>query len=137
MCIDAVYLYTAFTARKYRGTVVGPYEFPKYLGIALAVLCILIIIRSLAGKKEEGKFTIQNFDLVLCVIAATALLLILWSCFGIFYLWGFLYVFGLFVLLGIRTEKLTYKSYLLFGGLSAAVMLVIFLLFKVLMGFNL
>ena len=39
--IDAMYLYTAFTARKYKMVQVGPYEFPKIIGIVFAVLCFI------------------------------------------------------------------------------------------------
>ncbi|MCI7742722.1 MAG: hypothetical protein MSO56_10590 [Clostridiales bacterium] len=137
MCIDAVFLYSAFTAREYKGAIVGPFDFAKYLGIMLAVLCVIIIIQSLFAKTKEEKIVITHFDLVLITVSATALLLILWKSFGLFYLWGLLYVFGLFIAYCGKSEKLTLKKMLGLGILSVAVMLAIFLLFRILMGINL
>lgn len=137
MVIDAVFLYTAFTARVYKGAIIGPFDFAKYLGIFLAVLCVIVIIQSLLSKTKDEKVTIDNFDLVLITIAATALLLILWKLVGIFYLWGYLYVFGLLFAYSRKGEKLGAKSIGALAVLAGIVMAVIYVLFKVLMGFNL
>lgn len=137
MVIDAVFLYTAFTAREYKGAIIGPFDFAKYLGIFLAVLCVIVIIQSLLSKSKDEKVTIDNFDLVLITIAATALLLILWQLVGIFYLWGYLYVFGLLFAYSRKSEKLSAKNIGALAVLAAIVMAVIYVLFKVLMGFNL
>lgn len=137
MCIDAVFLYTAFSAREYKGAIIGPYDFAKYLGIALAVLCVIVIIQSLLSKTKDEKVIISQFGLVLLTVAATALLLILWKCVGLFYLWGFLYVFGLFAAFCSKGERLTVKGLAGLGLLSAVIILVIYLLFKILMGINL
>ena len=137
MVIDAVFLYTAFTAREYKGAIIGPFDFAKYLGIFLAVLCAIVIIQSLLSKSKDEKVTIDNFDLVLITIAETALLLILWQLVGIFYLWGYLYVFGLLFAYNRKGEKLSAKGVGALAVLAAIVMAVIYVLFKVLMGFNL
>ena len=137
MCIDAVFLYTAFNARTYKGAIIGPFDFAKYLGIALAVLCMIVIIQSLLSKTKDEKVVISQFGLVLLTVAATALLLILWKCVGLFYLWGFLYVFGLFTAFCSKCERLTVKGLAGLGLLSAVVILAIYLLFKILMGINL
>lgn len=137
LCMDAVFLYSAYTARKYANAIVGPYDFTKYIGIIMAVLCVLVISQSLASPTKDEKVTIPNFDLALLAVAATAVLLILWNCFGMFYLWGGLYVFALFVVLCSRVSKLTKKSLLTLAVLTVVVMAVIYLLFNILMGISL
>lgn len=137
LCIDAVFLISAFSARKYANAIVGPYDFTKYIGIIMAVLCVMIIAQSLSSHTRDAKVSIPNFDLALLAVAATAVLLILWNCFGMFYLWGSVYVFALFVALCSRVSKLNKKSLLTLAVLTAVVMAVIYLLFNILMGITL
>lgn len=137
LCIDAVFLYSAYTARKYANAIVGPYDFTKYIGLIMAALCVIVIAQSLASHTKDEKVSIPNFDLALLAVAATAVLLILWNCFGMFYLWGGIYVFVLFVALCSRISKLTKKSFLTLAVLTLIFMAVIYLLFNVLMGINL
>lgn len=137
LCLDSVYFYTAMTARKYKGAVVGPFDFSKYLAIAFAVFCVMIIVNTLRDKGENEKLTIDNFGLVVFTVAATALLLLLWSAFGMFYLWAFLYVASLLFVFTWKSGLLDKKNAVFCFALAAATILIVYLLFKVMMKINL
>ncbi len=134
LAMDAVVLYVAFTARKYKGAVVGPFDFSKYLGIALAVLVGINVVNTLRSKDGNEKVKIQNFDLALATIAATALLLIFWQVTDAFYIVGYFYMMALTALYNAKCGTLTKKSIPLILLLPLGIQVMIYVLFKVLMG---
>lgn len=136
LCIDAAFLQVAYTARVYKNAVIGPFDAAKYLGIILAVLCVISSIQSLTSKSENDnkKVIINNFGLVLLTISATVLLLICWKTFKTFYIFGFLYVLGFLILFGSRDKKITLKRFAFYFILALALIILIYVLFNVLMG---
>lgn len=133
LCMDAVYLYTAFHGREYKGSVVGPFEFAKYLGIALACLCAAVIVRTLTGRYKDGRFEIKNLDLVCITLGGTGLFLILWQVTGLFYLWAFGYVEGLLLVFERKLRGFTRKAVLGSTAIAAGLTLAVYLLFAVAM----
>lgn len=134
--IDAVYLYTAFTARKYKMVFVGPYEFPKLIGIMFAVLCLISLVSTLAKKGEDKKFRIENALLVVITVVATAAFLLLWEKIGSFYLVGSIYLLVLFFAYRDAGGRLSKKNIITNLVLTACVMAFIFLVFTLLMGYR-
>lgn len=135
--IDAMYLYTAFTARKYKMVQVGPYEFPKIIGIVFAVLCFIALVKTLREKNSNEKFCIQNLLLVVITVVSTAAFLLLWDWLGSFYLVGAVYM--LVLLFAYREEggRFSKKNIIANLVLTAGVMVFIFLVFGLMMGYRL
>ena len=131
LCLDAVYLYTAFHGRQYQGSVVGPFEFAKYLGIALACLCGAVIVQTLRDRREDGRFEIKRLDLVCITLGGTALFLLLWQVTGLFYLWAFCYVEGLLLAFEGKQQDSAKKAVLGSTVIAAGVTLTVYLLFAV------
>ena len=136
LCVDGYYLFKCFTSRKYASVAVGPYAFPKILGIALAVLCVAIIAKTLwqgRGEKSEP-FRIGNPLGFVAAIVATALMILLWQKFGKFYLFGPIYTLGLLLLFSKRENRFQWKNLLKIVLITAGLFGFIYLTFQVAMG---
>jgi len=136
--VDGYYLYKSFTARTYKMVFIGPYEFPKLVGIVLAVLCCIVLVQNLWLKHETDQaLTISNIPLIFFTGAATCIFVFLWQKIGWFYPLGTIYL--LLLLFAYRTEegRFSRKNIVTNLVLTMVLMLCLYLLFKRLMGINL
>lgn len=134
LVVDVFYLYPAFTAQKNGYTVVGMYAFPKIIGALLALLCALIMVKTLRERDTRDElFEIQNLKLILCTILAMALLIILWEHIGFFYVLACLFLLLLLFLFRTEGGRFSRKNIMINMSITVFVVLFIFLLFKVVM----
>ena len=131
--VDGYYLFKSFTARKYSMVFIGPYEFPKLIGIGLAVLCILTIIDTLRKKDDDKPFRIENLAYVGITAAATCALLLLWQYMGHFYIWAPLFLLILFFTYRGQGGRFSKQNILVNLVLTAAITAIIFVFFQLLM----
>lgn len=130
--IDGYYLFKSYTARKYTMVFIGPYEFPKIIGIGLALLCLITLIDTLRKKEDGGQFRIENLAYVGITAAATCALLLLWQL-GYFYLWAPLFLLILFFTYRDEGGRFSRQNILINLALTAAVTATIFVFFRLLM----
>lgn len=136
--IDCYYLYKSFTAKTYKMVFIGPYEFPKLVGIVLAILCCIVLVQNLRIKPEaDNTMTVSHLPLLFFTGAVTCIFVFLWQKIGCFYLLGTLYLLLLFF--SYRTEggRFSRKNILTNLMLTFVLMLCLYLLFKRLMGITL
>lgn len=131
--IDGYYLFKSYTARKYTMVFIGPYEFPKIIGIGLALLCLITLIDTLRKKEDGGQFRIENLAYVGITAAATCALLLLWQHVGYFYLWAPMFLLILFFTYRDEGGRFSRQNILINLALTAAVTATIFVFFQLLM----
>ena len=133
LTVDFYYLYQSFTARKYTLVLIGPYEFPKILGIILAVLCVIALVQTLRiPKSESKKVSFNNLLLICATLAATALFIFLWQTIGHFYILAFLYL--MFLLFSYQDGKrLTRRAVLTNTTITVTVLVLVYLCFELVM----
>jgi len=92
------YLWSATELRdpRSRGSI-GPGYFPIILGVLLILLCVLSFVQTMRRDTDQT-ISIPNLDYVVVTIAATSMLMVLWSYLGIFYPLVFVFVAGLMIL---------------------------------------
>lgn len=130
---DCYYLYKSYTAPAYKMVFVGPYEFPKIVGIALAIFCLIILAKTLGVKNEKVPFKISNPMLVGITLAATFAFVYLWQKVGLFYVWGTVYT--LLLLFSYRGQggRFSKKNCIVNGILGSVLMIFIYIVFEMLM----
>lgn len=133
LALDVYYLYTAFTARKSKLSFIGPYEFPKILGIILAILCIIVLVQTLLSHKLSDKVVLKNLGLVGITMGAVFIFIMLWQSVGLFYVWAA--VFLLALLFTYRSEDGRFTKSKIISNLviSVGTSLMTYVLFDVLM----
>lgn len=127
---DAWYLYKSFTAPSYKMVFIGPYEVPKIIGIALAILCCIALVQTLGAKNEDGRFSIENPLLVLVTSFATAAFLMLWQSFGKFHIWGAAYLMILLFTYRDSGGRFSKKNILSNIVITAVLILAVYLIFE-------
>lgn len=135
--IDGYYLFKSFTARKYTMVFIGPYEFPKIIGVGLAVLCLIALADTLRRKDDRTPFQIGNLGYVVITVAATCGFLFLWQTFGLFYLWAPLFLLLLFFTYRDEGGRFSKKNILVNAALTAGCIGAIYLFFRLLMNIRL
>lgn len=135
--IDGYYLFKSFTARKYTMVFIGPYEFPKIIGVGLAILCLIALADTLRRKDDQSPFQIGNLIYVIITIAATCGFLFLWQTFGLFYLLAPLFLLLLFFTYRDEGGRFSKKNILVNAALTAGCIGAIYLFFRLLMNIRL
>ena len=108
----------------------GPGFFPRILAALIIVFSILIIIRAVLA--ERTVVVLDHKKQILLTVGFTLLFLVAWTlAHDVFYLWMFLYVFGLYA--GYNKETIKSKKTILRGlCLAGGLTLFIFYVFGVL-----
>lgn len=112
---------------------VGPQYFPQILSILLIILCVASIFST--AKKEDERFEIPNIFMILLTIGLIICFILLWSSLGQFYIVSFIFISSLILLF--TPKKRTIQHILSNLGVSLVITVSIYLLFTVLMNFNL
>jgi hypothetical protein len=97
LAFDAWYLITAVTKGESSMVLIGPYYFPRILGVILGGLCVIKLIQTIL-KKDNKEFKVGNKGYILLTIVLTGALFLSWEIFGHFYIHAFIYLLLLFFL---------------------------------------
>ena len=126
LAVDALYLTQAFRGKKTAFSYTGAYTFPKILGLILAALCVIVILRAF---REKGTVKITNLGLTALSVGITAVFVILWQCFGLFYLWASLYVLALLFAFRTNGGRFSKRNVLFNLACTAGVILSCYVIF--------
>lgn len=129
---DGYYLYKCFTAKAYKMVFIGPYEFPKIIGIALALLCCITIVKALRAQ-EVKVFRIENLPVVCLFTAATLAIVFIWQRVGNFYICAPVYTLFLLFLFKNEEGRFSRKNIVVNVVTTAVLYALIYLIFWVLM----
>ena len=135
--IDGYYLFQSFTARKYSMVFIGPYEFPKIIGVVLAILCLVALGGTMMQKDDDTPFRIGNLLYVVIPAASICGLLFLWQTLGLFYVWAPLFLLILFFTYRDEGGRFSRKNILVNAGLTAGIVGMIYVCFQLLMNVRL
>jgi len=130
MCLSVYVVATALTFKKFKNVPVGPEFFPKYLGIGLFICSGVLLVQSIYSKDESKASTISPMDKGIQRVLLGLLIMVAYL-----YLWpalGFLVVTP--ILLFLMMYLLQIRNYKLMFAIAIGVSLVIFLVFKLLLG---
>lgn len=114
---------------------IGPQYFPALLAGCLILLCVLGLLRSFAQDSGE-RLSVPNLKLIALTVGATVLYIYIWSKTGLFYLWSFLYMFGLFNLYQ-PFWKTGIRSLVLYVAVALLMLVFAYFVFGQLMGIRL
>jgi len=120
---------------------IGPQYFPTLLAGCLILLCALGLLRSIKQDNRE-RLSVPNLKLITLTAGATVLYIYIWSKTGWFYLWSFLYMFGLINLYqpfwkSKPFSKTGIRSLMLYLAVSLMMLVFAYFVFARLMGIRL
>lgn len=134
--INTFYLTSAteFIAR-FSDNTIGPEYFPKILSYLLYFFCVVSLIQNFFKKKTEY-ITINNPTRLMAIIFMIIIFLILWAFLELFYPLSIIFMFLLFYTINPSRKKNIKKALISSFVMSFITNLVIYILFNVLMSFN-
>lgn len=135
MCVSAFAFGYTFTFKKFKNVAVGPEFFPRALAVLLFACCLVLLVQNLipllkgvSDTKENPTLSLRNPGIQKALLGLLIIILfaVLWNFLG-FLIVTPPAVFGMILLLG-------KKTYLMNAIVSVGITILIFLVFKFLLG---